>query len=122
MKGFVISSLGAWDDERVREESVEFGQSPNAEVIEIGGTPVGILLVRPETAHLYVRLLCLLASAQRTGIGSFVMRRVLATAASRSLPVRLRVVASNPAKAFYEKLGFRITEATPQFAYMQHAA
>ena len=105
-----------------RTARTEFGQSPNAEVIEIGGTRVGILLVRPETTHLYVRLLCLLASVQRTGIGSFVMRRVLATAASRSLPVRLRVVASNPAKTFYEKIGFRVTEATPQFAYMQHAA
>jgi ribosomal protein S18 acetylase RimI-like enzyme len=122
MKGFIISTWGAWDDERVKAEAVDFGQSPNAEVIEVSSEPVGILLLRPETTHLYVRLICLVAAAQRSGIGSFVIHRVIAMAAKKSVPVRLRVVSSNPAKAFYEKLGFRVTEATSQFVYMERAA
>jgi ribosomal protein S18 acetylase RimI-like enzyme len=122
MKSHVVSSWGAWDEARVRAESVEFGRTRNGEVIERGGERIGILLLRPEPEWLYVRLLCLISTAQRAGIGSDIMRIVFARASLLNVPVRLRVLSSNPARAFYAKLGLRVVETAPQFVYMQTAA
>jgi len=91
-------------------------------VIEVDGTAVGILLFRLQPDHLYVRLLCVLPHAQRIGAGTIAMRHVLATAAAARLPVRLRVISSNPVKPFYDKLGFRVVETEAKFCIMEHAA
>lgn len=121
MKESVTFAFGEWNDQQVRTEALDFGKSPHGRVIERDGTPVGILLVVPEDSHLYVRLICVAETAQGGGIGAVVMREVLAAAAKQSLPVRLRALLHGGAKGFYEKLGFRVTEATPKFAYMEHA-
>jgi hypothetical protein len=41
------------------------------------------------------------------------------TNSSTIVPVRLRVLVVNPAKQLYERLGFVVTETTPEFFYME---
>jgi hypothetical protein len=38
-----------------------------------------------------------------------------------NLPIRLRVLAVNPAKALYERLGFVVVEMTPERQFMEGA-
>jgi len=122
MRGFIVGTWGAWDDARVRAESVEFATSAGGQVIHVAGSRAGVLLLREEPDHIYVRLLCLLSATQRRGIGSFVMRNVAERACAKGQALRLRVMSCNPAKMFYQRLGFVVTEATPQFVYLQYAA
>ena len=48
-------------------------------------------------------------SAQGRGLGTALVRLVLDEAAGRGLPVRLSVLANNPARGLYERLGFQVT-------------
>lgn len=50
--------------------------------------------------------------SQRRGIGTTILRSVLAQAASQGLPVMLQVLKVNPAWQLYERLGFVITGET----------
>jgi ribosomal protein S18 acetylase RimI-like enzyme len=122
LRDYIVFAWGSFNEERARGEAIEFGLSPDARVIEIDRISVGISLVRLEPNHLYVRLLCLLPRAQRLGAGTIAMREILRMAAAAGVPVRLRVIASNPVKPFYDKFGFRVIEETPKFFIMEHAA
>jgi predicted lactoylglutathione lyase len=49
------------------------------------------------------------------------MNNIITEAAGLNIPVRLRVIAINPAKNFYEHLGFVVTETTSEFFAMEKA-
>jgi ribosomal protein S18 acetylase RimI-like enzyme len=121
MRDHFVFAFGTFDEQHARKDSIDFGRSPNAKVIEVDSVPRGILLVRPDPGHLYVRLLCLLPEAQRIGAGTIAMRQVFAEAAKAKVPVRLRVIASNPVRPFYDRLGFHVVEETPKYWIMEHA-
>jgi ribosomal protein S18 acetylase RimI-like enzyme len=55
---------------------------------------------------------------QRRGIGTQVLRTLLAHAADQSKAITLAVVKINPARRFYEKHGFRIIREDEQKFYM----
>ena len=57
---------------------------------------------------------------QRRGIGSKLVERLLAEARSARLPLRLRVLRVNPAFRLYQRMGFRVVEATPERYFMEH--
>jgi GNAT superfamily N-acetyltransferase len=58
-------------------------------------------------------------SMQRKGIGSGVIQTVLQLGRKKSKPVTLGVMKINPARALYERLGFRITHADEYKVYMR---
>jgi predicted lactoylglutathione lyase len=49
------------------------------------------------------------------------MNSIITEAAGLNIPIRLRVMAINPAKKFYEHLGFVVTETTSEFFAMEKA-
>ena len=51
--------------------------------------------------------IALLAEARRQGIGSHLLREILAEAGRAGLPVRIHVEQNNPALGLYHRLGFR---------------
>ena len=122
LRPHIVYAWGSFDETRAREDAVEFGTSRNGRVIEVDGEPSGVLSVDREADHIYVHVLCLLPTRQRMGAGTSVMRQVLTDARASGLPVRLRVVRSNPAKVFYERLGFLVFEETEKYWILEHAA
>jgi GNAT superfamily N-acetyltransferase len=121
MRGFIISTWGRWDEARVQRESHEFTRSPNAQIVQIADLAVGIFAVERHPTHLQVVHLYLLPEYQKMGIGTALFNSLIAEASKFNLPIRLRVMAINPAKQFYEKFGFSVTEATPDFFLMEKA-
>lgn len=105
----LVEELGAWDDaaERTKADR-EFDELPVQIVLE-AGEPVGYIAVLHEPDHVFLDELVIVPEAQRRGIGTALVRDVLADAAARGLPVRLSVLANNPARRLYERLGFRVT-------------
>jgi len=56
---------------------------------------------------------------QRQGIGTEVMRRLIAEASPTGRAVELAVVKINPALRLYERLGFRVTHEDDHKFYMR---
>lgn len=121
MREFIVATWGAWDEERVQRESLEESASPNARVILVGQSAAGVLFVEWQRTHVQIQQLYLLPEHQGQGVGTCIINGLVAEASRIGVPVRLRVLIVNPAKRFYEKLGFAVTETTPEFFHMERA-
>jgi ribosomal protein S18 acetylase RimI-like enzyme len=119
MREFILATWGRWDEARVQSESQAHSKSPNAQVIEIDHVPVGVFFVARYPTHIQLEQIYLLPKYQQLGIGTALISTLIVEADRSSVPVRLRVMAVNPAKRFYERFGFVITEATPEFFSME---
>lgn len=82
------------------------------EVIRVEGQDAGYLLYETRGDHVYLANVALLPEFQRRGVGAEVVRHVVAQANALGLPVRLQVLRSNPARNFYERLGFELVGET----------
>jgi ribosomal protein S18 acetylase RimI-like enzyme len=121
MRAHVIAAGGTWDEERRRQETTEESLDPNASVIVVGAVDAGILLVERLPHEVHLQTLYLLPSFQGLGIGGTVVSALQREAAERCVPLRLQVLKVNPAKRFYERMGFSVEEETEYFFCMQHA-
>lgn len=119
MRTFIVATWGAWDESRVQRESREDSISPNAQVIQVGNAAVGVFLVERYPTHIQLEQIYLLPEYQRRGIGTVLINSLMREAAQSRVPIRLRVMVVNPAKSFYERFGFVVTEATPEFFSME---
>jgi ribosomal protein S18 acetylase RimI-like enzyme len=119
MREFIIATWGRWNESRVLQESLEDSISPNAQVIQIGDVAVGVFLVERSPTHIQLEQIYLLPEYQRLGVGSALIHSLIKEASQAQIPIRLRVMAVNPAKKFYEKLGFIVTEITSEFSFME---
>lgn len=121
MRTHIIAAGGAWDEERRRKETTELSLDPNASVIVVGAVDAGILLVESSPSEMHLHILYLLPTFQGLGIGSTLVSSLQREAAERQVPLRLKVLKVNPAKRFYERLGFNVQEETEHFFCMQNA-
>jgi GNAT superfamily N-acetyltransferase len=87
---------------------------PHAEhsLIVGGGRPIGRVIVNRGAREIRVVDISLMPEHRGHGIGSALLRRVLAEATVAGLPVGLSVQAANPARHLYERLGFAVTDAS----------
>ena len=119
MRPHVERLWGAWDEDAQRERFYEKTDPATHEVIELAGEPVGCMWVRPHADTLELVRIFLLTSAQGRGIGTYLIRRLLAEAHRSGKAVRLRVLKGNPARRLYERLGFVVTKRTETHDYMR---
>ncbi len=119
MRPYVIVAGGTWEEESRRKEAAEDAINPGASVILVNAAEAGILAVEKLTSELRLHMLYLLPSFQGLGVGSALVSSLQKEASSRGVPLRLQVLKVNPAKAFYERLGFRIEEESEYFFHMQ---
>jgi GNAT superfamily N-acetyltransferase len=121
MRDHIIATWGAWDEGRVRQEALEHASSPNAQVVLVGPSAVGVLTVEHHSDHVQLEQLYLLPQYQRLGIGTHLVKCILNLAQAAGVPLRLRVLAVNPARRFYEQLGFVAKEVTRERVHMERA-
>ena len=108
-----IEQIWGWDEVWQRENFAEEWSCCRARVIESAGRPVGCVLTKQETDHLYLLSIGLIEGFQGKGIGGEIMKALQNEAFELSLPLRLSTFRINPrALAFYQRLGFKITGAT----------
>jgi GNAT superfamily N-acetyltransferase len=119
MRDYAVATWGTWWEDESRRETVEQVSSGRTEIVELNGLPVGILLVERRKTHIQLVQLYIAKEFQRQGLGTQLLKRLFAEARESNLPIRLRVLAVNPAKALYERLGFVVVEATPERLFME---
>jgi ribosomal protein S18 acetylase RimI-like enzyme len=102
----VAEVFGGWDDAVQREFHARWFDPARLKIIEDNaGIPIGALDVRDEADHAYLSRIELLPGYQDRGIGSAVIRDLLA----EGREVRLHVFAVHVrARRLYERLGFRV--------------
>jgi ribosomal protein S18 acetylase RimI-like enzyme len=76
------------------------------DVIECGGEPAGRLSVLRAAGEIRLVELALLPPHRGRGVGTRLLRELLAEAAAAGLPVRVHVERTNPALLLYSRLGF----------------
>ena len=87
-------------------------------IIQADGTDVGWLQsVVSKSEHMLGQIF-VDAPFQRRGIGTEVLRRIIAEASRLELPIRLAVVKFNPSRRLYERLGFKVTHEDERKVYM----
>jgi ribosomal protein S18 acetylase RimI-like enzyme len=119
MREFIVATWGTWNEERVQRESYEDSRSPNAQVIQVNGISAGVFVVERCPTHIQLEQIYLLPEYQRMGIGTALLKSLFLEASQSKISVRLRVMAVNSAKSFYEQLGFIVTEVTSDFFFME---
>lgn len=89
------------------------------EIVYSQGEDIGAIAVVDEGTALYVKFLMIVPAYQRKGFGKLILRQVLKQARKREIPVKLSVIRINPAKAFYEHLGFEVTGSDEYSFFME---
>lgn len=89
-------------------------------VIIVDGRRAGYLAIEDRDSFWYIEAIAIARRHQRRGIGTLVLRDVLAEVGAR--PVRLNVLHVNPARALYERLGFRVIRRDEQRQIMEWRA
>ena len=118
---YVVQTFGSWDDAEQRARFFA-ATDPTTHRVEQGGRPVGCLAVRRLPDEVRLNRVLLLPEWQNRGIGTQLVREVVAQARAAGLPVRLRVFRVNPARRLYERLGFVATGETDTHVLMEHTA
>ncbi len=107
--------------DRTAQES-GFRQQWNAaqvRIIKLDGAKVGWLQIIPGEDALFVAQIFVARPFQRNGIGTVVMKKLIADAERDHQPVLLDVVKINPARRLYERLGFRVTDEDDRKFHMR---
>ena len=117
--GWAIERVFGWDEARQHASFAEWFKPEEVSVITADGFDVGWLQQRLDNNGILLGSIYVAPSMQRKGIGSGVIQTVLQLGRKKSKPVTLGVMKINPARALYERLGFRITHADECKVYMR---
>lgn len=77
-------------------------------IIVSGNVNAGCIETIIRADHLWLSKLYLLPSHQRRGLGAEVLREIIVEAGTLGLPLRLSVLTTNPAQAFYRREGLNV--------------
>ena len=116
--GWIIKALKL-DPARHRDGFTRQWQCAEVRIITLGNDEVGWLQTTAADDTIFLGQLYLDGRFQRQGIGSCAMRLLIEEAASTQKAVALTVVKINPARRFYERLGFRVTHEDQHKLYMR---
>ena len=95
-----------WPEVTLREQFLSEIDLATCQVILVDGRRAGYIAVEDRGRFWYIEAIAVARRYQGQGVGTAVLRDVLADAGWRA--VRLNVLHVNRARALYERLGFRI--------------
>lgn len=107
-----LERLGRWDPEHSRRRVLDGFDPAHTFVIELDGTDIGSIAVRPTVDSWWIEYFYLRTSWQGRGLGSAVLLRVLAER-DDGRPFRLNVLQGSRARELYERHGFRLESEDP---------
>ena len=106
MQESISAVWGRWDDVRWNTFFRRHYDPSLTRIIVVDGHDVGILRVEERPAEVWLDTVEIAPEQQGRGLGSTIVRAVLADARSRNRAVGLQVNRANRARLFYERLGF----------------
>lgn len=116
---YVEQTYGPWQEEDQRARFFGSTRPETHEIVELEGRPIGCLKIERRAGEIRLQRVFLLPAHQNRGLGSQLVRELLAEARAAGLPVRLRVFRVNPAQRLYRRLGFVVTGETETHVLME---
>ncbi len=110
MRDPVEETFGPWDDAWQVDYFQKHFDPAVLKIIQYRGDDVGVLYVQGRVEELFLASLEILPAYQRRGIGTAVIRELIAEAKRQGKPVALQVLKANrAARSLYQRLGFGVT-------------
>jgi len=106
MQESIAAVWGGWDDVRWNTFFRRHYQLSLTRIIVVDGRDVGIRRVEERPDEVWLDTVEIAPEQQGRGLGSTIVRAVLADARSRNRAVGLQVNRANRARLLYERLGF----------------
>jgi ribosomal protein S18 acetylase RimI-like enzyme len=103
-----VQELTVWDEQEQRAGFAEQWKREEVRIISLDGNDVGWLQVAELPAEIRLQKFFILPQHQRSGIGSEILRNLVATWRPTGKKIVLRVLKNNPARRLYERLGFSV--------------
>ena len=113
MRDYAIALWGSW-----RPRAADALILDEHRIIVAEEEDVGCVSVTRRDDHVWVNKLYVAPGHQKRGYGAITLRQVLGEARAVGLPLRLSVLTTNPAVAFYRREGLVIYEETAERRYM----
>lgn len=110
--GPYVALVWGWDEDFQRAFHSADWAVRRPDIIEVDGVTAGTIEVAPHPRGLELGEFYLLPAYQRRGIGSELLRRVLARADAEVRTVRLQFLKVNPVRSLYERHGFHVAGET----------
>ena len=117
--GPYVEQVWGWDEEFQQRGFWNSLPLTQFKVILVDGVRVGAIHYVENADEYFVGMLLLLPQLQRHGIGTKCLRDLIIVAKRAKKSVRLRVMKVNPAKSFYERLGFKVSGEETDFIEMR---
>lgn len=114
LRKYAEQSLGPWDPlgaERSIEASLQRG---DWQILSLHGARLGAIAVVRGDREMRLAELFLEPAFHGRGWGTALVQEVIDEASQRGLPLRLRVLRSNPARRLYARLGFEVERSSPE--------
>lgn len=108
-----LERLGRYDDHRVRQRLRDSFSTRHTSIVTVGGELAGCVTLRPVDDCLLLEHFYLAPHHQGRGLGSAVLRTVLAGADAQGATVRLKVLQGSAAQRLYARHGFTVETQDP---------
>jgi ribosomal protein S18 acetylase RimI-like enzyme len=105
---YVEQTWGQWNSKQQEEGLLEDFQNGDSYTISFEGKAIGCFCICNRGHLLFLTYIAILPSYQRRGFATHIMNGLQHQAASLGIPIGLNVLKVNPARSFYERLGFAI--------------
>jgi len=114
-----LERLGRFDEKRVRQRFRDAFVAAHLSVVETEGRFAGCVALRPAEDGHWLEHFFIAPELQGRGLGSAVLRALLARAeADGRRPVRLNVLQGSAARRLYERHGFVVESEDPVDVFM----
>ncbi len=111
MREYVDQTWG-WDEEWQQAYfQMRFDPTKN-QIIVLDDQDIGVMSTEKRENEIFLSSIYILPEYQGQGIGTQLLKSLLAEAFGEGLPVTLRVLKVNPARRLYERLGFSVIRET----------
>ena len=106
-----VETVWGWDERWQREHfAATYAPEQQAVIVRVDGQPrdIGRISLTRHWRKFFLRDIELIAAERNHGIGTAILRALLALAQAEGRAVELLVLKHNPAQRLYGRLGFRI--------------
>jgi ribosomal protein S18 acetylase RimI-like enzyme len=110
---------GLWDDEFQREYFNQKWEKSGYQIIEKDKVKIGTIWVEYEPDQHTLKEIQILPEFQNHGIGTDLLKSEIMLARKANVPLRLRLLNSNPAQSLYKRLGFKTYKEDGNYLYME---
>jgi GNAT superfamily N-acetyltransferase len=107
--GGYIAQIWGWDEKVQKEFFAKEWRRHKPGVIFYDSRPIGTYCLTKNEGSYHLERFYILPEYQNKGIGTFVLKDIIASADKARLPVRLMWLSINPAASLYRRMGFIVT-------------